>query len=774
MNLLIIFFFLFHSQKFLFADDQSWKIYDDSQVATVEITVNPNFLNWLYQNIYSDSMSYASVHFTNAYIDTTIDSTGFGLRGNTSLDADKKSFQLSFNEFVPGKKFYSVEKLNLNGEHNDPSIIRSKLCWDLFNSIGMKSSRASHCAVYVNGVYYGLYISVEHVDDEFLQKNFDDKSGNLWKCLWPADLVYLGNDPNLYKFENNGRRAYDLKTNENADDYSQLARLIKVVNNTSATLLEDSLEKILEVPEVLKYFAINVLVGGWDSYWFLKNNYYLYHEPQTQKFHLIPYDYDNTFGIDWFGTNWANVNPYTFATTEPRPLATKLLANAKFRNLYTHFLLFYKSTLYLPPWETNLNNLKTLITPFAATDTFRTLDYGFTMSDFSNSYSSASYSNQHVKKGLKQFINERNSTLNGQTNFQNAKPIVYAIDFSPENPLPTDSITVVVSAFSNVNLNEVKIKFYNQNSTTSTDFPMVFSPVLQTKKVEEADRWIGKIAPLGNNGFGAFQIFASDVNSQNETYPKTKKIDLQTPFADTTKVVINEFLAQNNTINTDEAGEFDDWIELYNPTSADFVLSGKFLTDDATNLTKWQFPGVTILAGERLLVWCDNDLTQGILHTNFKLSAGGETILFVENNGVTILDEIVFGNQTADVSFGRSPDASNNWQFLQPTPNGLNLPLEILENNEQFPIKFSLSQNFPNPFNPTTTINYEIKNLEKAKLIIFNVLGEEVKNFELENQKGSVVWNGTDSNGNLVGSGVYFYRLESGNFNQTKRMLFVK
>ncbi len=86
--------------------------------------------------------------------------------------------------------------------------------------------------------YYGLYISVEHVDDEFLWKNFNDDSGNLWKCLYPADLNYLGSDPNIYKnLVDNGRPVYELKTNEEIGDFSKLAHFIDILNNTPICII---------------------------------------------------------------------------------------------------------------------------------------------------------------------------------------------------------------------------------------------------------------------------------------------------------------------------------------------------------------------------------------------------------------------------------------------------------------------------------------------------------------------------------------------------------
>ena len=116
------------------------------------------------------------------------------------------------------------------------------------------------------------------------------------KCIWPADLTYRGNDPNSYHPYYSETRPYELKSNEDEYDFSQIARLIRIINQDP-----DSLETVLNVKQVLQYLAINILTGSWDDYRFLKNNFYLYHEPSKDMFHWIPFDYDNTFGVDWFG-----------------------------------------------------------------------------------------------------------------------------------------------------------------------------------------------------------------------------------------------------------------------------------------------------------------------------------------------------------------------------------------------------------------------------------------------------------------------------------------
>ncbi|MCI0513853.1 CotH kinase family protein [candidate division KSB1 bacterium] len=768
--------------------DESWKLYDDSQVASIHIQIAPQHLAWLYQNPESDSLFPAQVHFQNAWIDASLDSVGFRMRGNTSRAASKKSFKLSFNTFQPGRQFYDVDKLNLNGEHNDPAIIRSKLCWDFFQAIGLIASRAAHAVVYLNDQYYGLYISVEHIDDEFLENHYSDATGNLWKCLWPADLAYRGNDPkNYYPFLEQVR-PYELLTNVATYDFKPLARLITTINQTPAHLFADSLEQILIVPEVLKYFAMNVLVGSWDDYWFLKNNYYLYHEPGIDKFHWIPYDYDNTFGIDWFQVDWTAVDPYTFANMEeiqgqphsPRPLAERLLANASYRNLYTHLLDFYQQNVYdLTRWESRLDALKTRITPWAEKDSFRTLDYGFTLTDFHNSYSADHYTNQHVKTGLKEFVNRRGANLRRQLKWQSAEPIIYQVDWTPKSPRTGDSIQVDAAAFSPRGIKTVSIQFQPGFLTVIQTYPMKFAPVAGTQRVEASDRWVGKIPPFGVGGFGHFWISATDQNGQPTRYPRSKSILIRAADAISEQIFINELLAKNDRCNQDLDGKYDDWMELYNPTRTGIALAGIYLTDNPGNLKKWQFPvgSGMLAAGGYQLVWCDGETNQPGLHANFSLSAAGEFLAVVARDGRTIIDSLSFGPQSTDVSLGRWPDGSGNLRyFTQPTPGQSNMTSKVVTLNAA-PFDFRLDQNFPNPFNQTTCIHYVLAHRSDVQLAIYNLTGVLIKKLFFEKQhagRWQVSWDGTDISGRLVSSGVYFYQIQAGDWRESRKMLLVK
>lgn len=132
-------------------------------------------------------------------------------------------------------------------------------------------------------------------------------------------------------------------------------------------------------------------------------------------------------------------------------------------------------------------------------------------------------------------------------------------------------------------------------------------------------------------------------------------------------VVINEFMASNQTYVTDENDEYEDWIELYNNSNSAVNLGGWFLTDNPDNLSKWEFPTNTSIAAHGyLIVWADEDSSQGPLHANFKLSASGEVLMLINSSG-SVLQDITFGQQEADKGYARTPNGTGNFVIKNPT-----------------------------------------------------------------------------------------------------------
>lgn len=143
---------------------------------------------------------------------------------------------------------------------------------------------------------------------------------------------------------------------------------------------------------------------------------------------------------------------------------------------------------------------------------------------------------------------------------------------------------------------------------------------------------------------------------------------------------INELMANNSSCCPDKAGdkdEFDDWIEIYNPGKTAIDIGGMYLSQDKSNPLGYQIPKTdsvltTIQPGGYLLLWADGNPSQGVLHLKFKLDQNGEYIGLFYEDGRKI-NEIKFGQQNENISYGRSSDGSNTWkEFSEPTPGKSN------------------------------------------------------------------------------------------------------
>ncbi len=138
-------------------------------------------------------------------------------------------------------------------------------------------------------------------------------------------------------------------------------------------------------------------------------------------------------------------------------------------------------------------------------------------------------------------------------------------------------------------------------------------------------------------------------------------------------LVINEFMARNATTVFDEAGEPEDWIEIYNGSPGAKDLTGMYLTDDPENTTKWPIPPLVLEPGGYALFWADDSVAAGPMHTNFRLDGDGEFVgLFESLAAANVpLDVQYFGPQLVDVSRGRYGEGELYWTaFGNPSPGG--------------------------------------------------------------------------------------------------------
>ncbi|MDD3876254.1 MAG: lamin tail domain-containing protein [Bacteroidales bacterium] len=217
-------------------------------------------------------------------------------------------------------------------------------------------------------------------------------------------------------------------------------------------------------------------------------------------------------------------------------------------------------------------------------------------------------------------------------------------------------------------------------------------------------------------------------------------------FSQTLK--INEIMASNASIISDEFGEYNDWFEIYNYGNDTVNIAGFYITDTIGNNDKHQIPAgyaITKIPPQGyLILWADNDTLQyGPTHLSFKLSAGGEQIGIIAPDGLTIIDSVTFGQQITDISYGRYPNGNNNWLYFNfPTPGASNSNVSIEEDNAQKTFQY-----FPNPVSENV-VSFN----EEISFKLFNINGKFINYFE----------NVTEMHTNDLQQGMYLMMLDNG------------
>jgi hypothetical protein len=269
-------------------------LFDDSFIHEIRITsTDPD----LWSNMSDDyDLFYPDVPYRDVTIEvdgTILASVGLKQKGFSShffVDTTKKPMKIDFEEFIEDQLYDGVKKVNLMNGVGDPAIAKDKLAYDMFRLHGIPSPRVAHAKVFIQDEYWGTYAMIEQIDKRYLKRNFADNDGNLWKNKGNSDLSWMGPDPSSYTFE--------LQTNEDVNDWSKFIEFVDVINNSSNAEFKNALDDIFHVDEYLKILAIDLLINNWDSFVDHGRNWYLYHEPVSNKIHWLPWDYNFAFNRD--------------------------------------------------------------------------------------------------------------------------------------------------------------------------------------------------------------------------------------------------------------------------------------------------------------------------------------------------------------------------------------------------------------------------------------------------------------------------------------------
>ncbi|OIB02818.1 spore coat protein CotH [Paenibacillus sp. LC231] len=295
-------------------------VFPKDKVIDVKITIDEADFQDMLDNASAEEYKEASVNYNGMQFDHV----GIRTKGNLSLrsvvnsDSDRYSFKISFDEYL-NQTLNGISKINLNNNYSDASYMREFLTYELADSVGLPTPGFSYVNVYVNDELWGFYLAIEQIGDSYLQRRFDNSYGALYKAEMTgagSDLTWLGNDPDSYT-------GLVMKSKSSNDDI--LIDMLDELNNGT------DYEKVLDVDNVLKYVALNVVASNMDSYLGSnKQNYYLYENNGI--FSVLPWDYNMAFG--GLGGSSILIDEPTQGALAERPLIAKLLEVDEYKERY--------------------------------------------------------------------------------------------------------------------------------------------------------------------------------------------------------------------------------------------------------------------------------------------------------------------------------------------------------------------------------------------------------------------------------------------------------
>ena len=687
---------------------QGEALFDDNIVHEVRIEFSTSdYWSTLKQNY---DFNYPDVPYimANVMIDgEQVDSIGVRLKGFSSYftESDKKSIKLDFNEFVKGKRYDGLKKVNLNNGEGDPALQRDVIAYDLMRRSGVSAPRTAYTKVFLNDVYWGLYLIVEQIDKVFLSDNFETNDGNLFKNMDFSELAWLGNDTIDYQ------EIFDLKTDDNPEAWERFVNLMNVINNTNDQDFKSQIDEVFNVDLFLRTLMVDVALENWDSYLEHGRNFYMYEHPETQQFNWIPWDYNLSMT--------GNFSLFDFGSDLPDDLAD---CESQMNGTCPH-------EADDPVFEIVVSIIEECCT-------------GDWSSDCQEFY-------EIIEDGMID-VAECNTVMNGSCPHPADDPILeqvmqidpFCCDFdwndncdalyedisssgSGNEGFPIDMSGSEKPLIKRIFRNSDKIddyyarwcKFLKYDLDTTRLFPEIMRRGdLIRSSVAEDEQYLWSLSAFeadldqGGNFIIGLKKFISDRREvlieeleQYYTCPTGSSL----AYGD---LVINEFCASCDSLSgiTDAYGEYDDWIELYNNTNATIDLSDAYLSDNITDPAKWAFPlGTSLAPDSYLIIWADKDVDQDGLHADFKLSKDGEQIILTVEGEV--MDSLTYGPQETNQTAARIPNGTGDFTTTQPvTFNGNNdEPSQTTDADADLSVRI-----FPNP--TKESLNVVIRELDSG------------------------------------------------------------
>ena len=652
-------------------------LYDESQIRTFEL--------WFTQADYWQQLT--SNYTTSTDIPAmlivegdTFPDVGVRFKGQTSYSqsgaSQKKSFNITLDYIHPDQQLMGYKTLNLNNSFQDPSFMREMLYLHQIRR-HIPAAKAAYIRLMINGESWGLYPHVQQLNGDYIEEWFFGNDGARWRADRPEGTVIGPGGPGPGGMWGDGTAAlndlgpdtteyqeyYTLKSSDIENPWDKLVHVCDVLNNTPLDSLEVKIKPVLDLDRTLWLLASEIAFSDDDSYVYKgKMDYYLYWDPETGR--ITPLEFDGNSVMLNNNVNWG---AFYNAEKVNYPLLNRLLAVPSIRQRYlAHFRTILQDVLNPALTNPLIDQYDAKISADVQADTKKL--YSFTQ-----------YNGN--KTSLRNFIlNHRNNLLNN-TEMMAAGPVISNCNMQSatgtwKNPVANEAVAVSASV-AGANVQSVFVYYAPQAYGNFNKIRMFDDG--QHNDGGSNDGVYG--ASLPGFGAGALVRFYVEAIAGNTAGTRTYLpagaehdvfyFSVDAAFSDS-PVVINEIMASNSVTASDENGDFDDWIELYNPGSEVVDLSGFYLTDNPANLTKWAFPaGTSLAAHSYLIVWADEDQEQGPLHSNFKLSGSGE-ILYLLDSTLQWVDTLNFPEQITDMGYARVPNGTGPFVIQSPTFNASN------------------------------------------------------------------------------------------------------
>ncbi len=663
-------------------------------------------------------------------IDGEVDQdVGIKYKGNSSYNVNnaKNPLNIKLDYINNGQSIDGYNVLKLSNGFRDPSFIREVLAYEIAREY-MPAPKATYANVWVNGVLIGLYTCVQSIDSDFTNENFYERKGPFFKaentgisipgCMGQLGILEYYADTNCYQ------RAYEMQSSE---DWTKLGNFLDTLNNHFTNI-----ESVMDIDRSLWMMAFENLTVSLDGpINSIPHNFYLFQD-NNGRFSPVLWDMNMAFGCFTNGlpgpvqnSDLQDLDIFHEISNNQNRLLAQIFSSDRYKRMYVAHMRTILNEHFANNYYSNRAlTLQSIIDNDVSSDpnTF------FSYADFTSNITTSVGSNPII--GISELMLSRVQYIQSLPEFTSAAPTVDILNSNSVLPHTTVNITAEISNASYAYLG-YRFKFADK-----------------FEKIQMFDDGQHGDGIAGDGVYGTtisvdardvqYYIYAENNNAGVFSPERAEKEFHQIPVV--SGLVINEIMAANLSSVSDQSGEYDDWVELYNGGSVSINLNSFYLSDDENDLTKWSFPNISIPADGYLIIWCDTAGTsQAGLHTTYRLSADQEEVYLTDPTG-TVIDAVHYVNMATDQGYARVPNGTGVMQYQNHTYNTINQNVTDLDYLNSTSERLRV---YPNPSNTKVYILGENKPVD-----VFDMMGQKVYSSTTQVKSIDIInWE----------SGVYFF-----------------